>query len=189
MNTNHDILTRIIGLRRFSKDQGFLNEISGIEREFKNAIERRWSFIMLHHSLTADGETVSWGAIRKWHMGLHPDSPYREKPMVDIGYHYGIEQIGDQYEILVGRDLDHDGAHCPQGEMNRKAIGICFVGNFDLASPPANQWARGLLFVKSLMRILDIPIIVGHRDYNPDKSCPGKMFDMEKFRKDIARMQ
>ncbi len=188
MNTNHDILTRIIGLRRFSKDQAFLNEISRIETEFKNQIERRWSFIMLHHSLTKDDQTVSWGAIRKWHMGLHPDSPYREKPMIDIGYHFGIEQIGDQYEILVGRNLDENGAHCPQAEMNRKAIGICFVGNFDIAPPPAQQWATGLWFVGSLMRILDIPIVVGHHDYNPGKSCPGKMFDMELFKKDLGKL-
>jgi len=144
----------------------------------------RWFYVMLHHSLTEDGSTVSWQAIRRWHKGLHPDSPYRSKPMIDIGYHFGIELINDEYEILVGRDLGQAGAHCVG--MNHKAIGICFVGNFDLAPVPDGQWEKGLQLVSGLVKSLDIPLvnIVGHRDYAP-KGCPGKMFSLEKFRQDL----
>ena len=140
----------------------------------------RWTHILIHHSLTADGQTVSWQAIRRWHMGQHPDSPYRSKPMSDIGYHFGVELIGQDYEILMGRDLDKDGAHCVAA--NRFAIGICLVGNFDLAAPPPGQWRKALRLVRALQKVLGIPNanVLGHRSFDR-KSCPGKYFDMEKF--------
>jgi hypothetical protein len=157
---------------------------------------------MLHHSLTKDGQTVSWQAIRRYHMswridgvivtkaeydrrlaikdGKRFESPYRA-----IGYHYGIELINDHYEILVGRELDQEGAHCVG--MNTRAIGICFVGNFDEATPPPDQWKAGVRFVRSLCRNLLIPMVavVAHRDY-AQKSCPGKLFDIGLFRRDLA---
>ena len=140
-------------------------------------LERRWSHIMLHHSLTKDGATVSWQAIRKYHketMGWK-----------DIGYHFGMELINDQHEILIGRNLDQEGAHCVG--MNQKAIGICFVGNFDEAPVPFDQWRKGIAFVATLCKIFDIlpQFIVGHRDYAP-KSCPGKLFDLRIFRSDVG---
>lgn len=125
---------------------------------------------MLHHSLTKDGATVSWPAIRRYHketMGWK-----------DVGYHLGVELAGSHYEALVGRSLFEDGAHCKQGEMNRKAIGICLVGNFDKATPPAAQMEvlRDRLLLP-LMRGFDIPPskIVFHREYASYKSCPGTM--------------
>ena len=113
--------------------------------------------------------------------GIHFEPPWN-----DIGYHFGIELINDQYEVLIGRNLDQQGAHCLI--MNQKALGICFVGNFDEAAPPQEQWQKGIELVRSLIYLLNIPrvYVVGHRDYAPDRTCPGKLFDLEKFRKDLA---
>jgi hypothetical protein len=140
--------------------------------------------IILHHSLTEDGATVSWGAIRNWHMGLHPDSPYREKPMRDIGYHFGIELAGSRHEVLLGRMPDAQGAHALG--QNSDSIGICFVGNFDLAPPYGAQWALGLKLVAWLCRNFRIPAgqVLGHRDF-ASKSCPGKMFDVARFVREL----
>ena len=131
---------------------------------------------MLHHSLTKDGKVVDWQAIRRYHTEVNKWS--------DIGYHFGVEEINDQCEILVGRPLIKRGAHC-KGTMNRDAIGICFVGNYDILAPPLST----ILF--AIHRII-IPLclifkikpdyIIGHNQINMWKTCPGEKFDLNAFR-------
>jgi N-acetylmuramoyl-L-alanine amidase len=155
--------------------------------------------VTLHHSLTKDSGTASWQAIRRFHtshkcggdivpfkdvatlrdQGRHVSNPWR-----DIGYHYGIEAVNDHQEILVGRMMNETGAHCPQENMNRVSLGICFVGNFDIVMPPVDQWTLGVRLVRSIVDLFDIPFdnIRGHRDYNSHKSCPGKLFNVDMFR-------
>jgi len=138
-------------------------------------ISRR--FIMVHHSLTKDGETVSWGAIERYHR--------ETRGWTDIGYHFGVENIaGDQYAV-VGRPEHRPAAACPQGEMNRLAIHVCCVGNFDLAPP--SQAMLQLVVKRVLIPVMDRygitpERIVGHHQYNPAKSCPGTKFDLAKLR-------
>jgi hypothetical protein len=148
-----------------------------------------WSHIVIHHSLTEDGQTVSWGAIRKYH--TDPAGPYK---MQDIGYHVGIELIGDHHEILIGRELNTIGAHCTNAGMNRKAIGICVVGNFDAEVPSVGSWNKALEIVRVMMDLFKIPKenIIGHREAGlmdgldwqkkEFKSCPGSLWNMDAFR-------
>jgi len=135
-----------------------------------------WTHIMIHHSATVDSSTFSWSAIRKYHI-MDPAHKWN-----DIGYHFGVEIVGTEYEALVGRPLDIKGAHCPQGGMNEKAIGICLIGNFDIVIP--NSAALKVLstrLLRPLMRLYSIipQNIVFHRDFNFLKSCPGKLFTRE----------
>lgn len=142
-------------------------------------------FIMLHHSLTADSGTVSWAAIEKYHRETNG--------WLDIGYHAGIELVADQatfgaaaYQALLGRPENAHAAACPQGEMNSLALHVCCVGNFDLAPPP-------LALLERLVSRVILPWmseygitperIVGHRDYNPHKTCPGTRFDLDVLRR------
>ena len=137
--------------------------------------------IMIHHSLTKDGSTVSWPAIEKYHKETNK--------WLDIGYHAGIELVTDnpeldnyKYQALIGRPLNHMAAACPQRNMNTVALHVCCIGNFDLAPPPQE------LLVTLLKRIilpwaLEFSISaqnwVGHRNYNPNKTCPGTKFNLE----------
>lgn len=144
--------------------------------------------IMLHHSLTKDSGTVSWAAIEKHHR--------ETQGWRDIGYHAGVECVTDnpdltayRYQALVGRGALEQAAACPQALMNVKALHVCCVGDYDREPPP-----RGLLLV--LVNRILLPWmrefgiapdrIVGHRDFNEDKSCPGRLFDIDEVRGMVA---
>lgn len=140
--------------------------------------------IILHHSLTKDSGTVSWGAIRNYHINT---CGWR-----DIGYHYGIEAVKGDYEILVGRFENEIGAHTYG--WNYRSIGICFVGNYDIEEPKIKMLSKGIELVRYLMDVYNIPKhkVIGHREAevklkngsirSPNKTCPGNYFNMIKFR-------
>ena len=133
-------------------------------------------YIILHHSLTKDSETVSWQAIRRYHVDT---LKWR-----DIGYHWGLELINNRHEILVGRMMNDSGAHCRQNGMNRMSFGICHVGNFDLDKPPIEMWLMSLHFSRTLMDMFNIPRanVMGHREFADYKTCPGLMWNLSKYR-------
>jgi hypothetical protein len=164
-------------------------------------------YIVLHHSFTKDNETVDWNAIWKFHRswrcngfivtemeanklkkkGLHVTPPWRS-----IGYHFGCERVGNEYQVRVGRDLLKAGAHCRDGGFNSKSIGICVVGNWDEQEPPAEQIILTRLLVEKLMMRYSIKRenVIGHREAQamagvPNemrKSCPGHEFNLISFR-------
>ena len=133
--------------------------------------------VMLHHSLTADSATVSWGAIRRYHVETNG--------WAEIGYHLGCEKVGEHYEMMLGRAFDRDGAHCKEGGMNKVALGVCFVGNFDLAPPPAGMLHFAAGHLRRIMADLGIPAdddhVVMHRQFATYKSCPGDHFPFAAF--------
>lgn len=139
-------------------------------------------YIVLHHSLTKDSETVSWGAIRNYHVNT---LGWR-----DIGYHYGIENLRGQAEALVGRMWYERGAHCRDNHMNDLSLGICFVGNFDVDPVPDDQWNVGVRLVGSLCLIHGIPVerIYGHSYFTNRKTCPGELFSVTQFREDVLEL-
>lgn len=140
--------------------------------------------IIVHHSFTKDSGTVSWLAIRKYHMTPEAQGGPVGGPWKDIGYHAGIElvQTGDisSYEILMGRPWDMPGAHTV-GE-NSVSLGVCFVGNYDEVEPPKEILVVGakLLRFWLLMFGLTPSDIYRHSQFNP-KSCPGTKFDMKRL--------
>ncbi len=135
--------------------------------------------IVLHHSATRDSETFSWAAIRRYHT--------QTLRWRDIGYHYGIEDVAGEPEIMVGRMMNESGAHCRGAGMNRRSLGVCFVGNFDATPPPRAIWNAGVRLVISLMDVFDIGPrrVHGHCDLS-SKTCPGKLFDLKRFRAEIS---
>lgn len=138
------------------------------------------NYIAIHHSLTKDSGTVSWNAIRRYHK-TNPNYKFR-----DIGYHFGIELVGNAYEILTGRMMTEVGAHV-RGH-NSDTIGICFIGNFDEHEPSKAQWNKGIKLVASLCEVFSLNAynVIGHYNFDSHKSCPGHMFEMTKFREEIA---
>ena|SRR3990167_10942760 len=141
------------------------------------------TYIIIHHSLTEDGTTVSWNAICDYHVKVNG---WR-----DIGYHYGIELVGDRYNIFKGRMDTEAGAHCLG--FNDDSIGICMVGNFDHVPPPPAQVDLLRKLCRSLMEIYNIKPdhVLGHRETYPlrgvqvEKTCPGSAFSMESFEQSL----
>ncbi len=121
--------------------------------------------IIIHHSLTKDSGTVSWGAIRKYH-----------KEMLgwnDVGYQWGIELVNDYYEILMGRRPDLTGAHTLG--QNDQSIGICVVGNYDIdeVTQEIKEAIQKLLTWLIFQYKIPSKEIYGHCEFAA-KTCPGK---------------
>lgn len=127
--------------------------------------------IIIHHSLTKDGKTVDWDAIKRYHIDHNKWS--------DIGYHVGVERINSVLTSLTGRPINQIGAHCLG---HNDTIGICIVGNFDLAPPDHDllRYAAELTANYLFMFGLNISTIHRHHDYAA-KSCPGTKFPWERF--------
>jgi N-acetylmuramoyl-L-alanine amidase len=128
--------------------------------------------IIVHHSATMDQITYNWAAIRRYHT--------EQLGWADIGYHAGVELIGDSYEMLLGRPWDMDGAHTLG--QNGIALGLCFVGNYSLYEPEPEMLDAGAKIVKLWRRLYNIPVsaIHKHSEY-ANKECPGLLFPFGEF--------
>jgi len=147
-------------------------------------------YISVHHSLTKDGLVADWEAIRRYHREV--------KGWSDIGYHYGIERVGGDLSLQIGRPESQPGAHTKEMHMNLKSIGICVVGNFDLA-PPGLEVLRFLADIcRRKVAEYGIPVnaVLAHREVGlmagfdwkkgQYKSCPGKHFNMDLLREMVS---
>ena len=130
------------------------------------------SKIILHHSATLDGRTFSWSAIKRYHV--------QTLGWKDVGYHAGVELVDDDYFAIIGRPWDKDGAHTVG--QNGLALGLCFVGNYDLYVPDNEMLEVGASVVKMWRKIYDIPVsgIHKHSEY-ANKTCPGVLFPFTEF--------
>ena len=130
--------------------------------------------VIVHHSLTRDSGSVSWGAIRRYHI--------QQMKWAGIGYHAGVELVlsGQEvnYEILMGRMWDKSGAHAKGHNTN--SLGICFVGNYDIIPPPKKLLITGAKVIALWLRLFNLSIddVYSHHHFNIYKTCPGILFDM-----------
>ena len=139
---------------------------------------RQWQGIILHHSATKDSGTVSWEAIKKYHLA---------KGWSDIGYHCGLEYVGDAVKLQPGRSLSKDGAACVG--KNATHIQICVVGDFDKEEPTDEMYRNIAHVCKNFMEAygFGVDAIRGHFAYAP-KTCPGKLFNWLKLAEYIRGM-
>jgi hypothetical protein len=140
-------------------------------------------FIIVHHSLTKDGLVVDWEAIRRYHVETNG--------WAAVGYHHGLERVGSAIIAQVGRPEFMPGAHCKEAGMNGRSIGICVVGNFDLAPPDLEMLKalRDLCFAVMVNYGIPVQNVIGHRDAGlmagfdwrrgQYKTCPGRLFPMD----------
>lgn len=85
--------------------------------------------------------------------------------LTSVGYHRVIEVSG---AVARGRSACEVGAHA--AGINRRSLGVCMIGRdaFTLA-----QWHALRDQVCEWRESFPITRIIGHRDHDPDKTCPG----------------
>lgn len=81
----------------------------------------------------------------------------------------------------MGRMWNIPGAHC--AGQNHDSLGICFIGNFDKVSPSDEIFEVGAKIIRLWIELFKIPIgeIYPHRLFNLQKTCPGKLFNMDRL--------
>lgn len=167
------------------------------------------TWVIIHDSVTSDGREHGWANIRQYHMNFRVDGNvvpeeefYKRKsawegkvfelPWHEIGFHFGVELIDQEYAVRVGRQIIEIGDHCKAGEFNSRSVGICVIGNFNKFPPPIAQVNLTRLLVGAIQRVCKIrPVnVIGHREAQmisgvlPEnrQNCPGALFDMASFR-------
>ena len=139
-------------------------------------LERRWEAIVIHHSDTSNGNATIF------------DKYHRSKSWEGVGYDFvignGTNSGNGQVEVTFRWREQRVGAHCktPDNWANRKAVGICLVGNLEDARPTAQQMRSLVKLVRFLQERYGIPKtrIYGHNT-TPGAGitdCPGRMFPM-----------
>lgn len=144
---------------------------------------RPWRYVIIHHSATRKGNAASFDRyhrrVRKWEHGL--------------AYHFVIGNgtwSGDG-EIEIGRRWEEqlDGGHTSDARMNREAIGVCLVGNFEERAPTEAQMASLATLVTYLRDLCQIPVenVIPHSAAQKRSTvCPGKLFPWTELRARLA---
>lgn len=144
--------------------------------------------IVVHCSATPSGKVLGGGlgdrhvsaaqVIDRWHMqrgfARNPASVAEYSPeLPHIGYHWVIDLDGT---VLPGRRITEVGAHCKG--YNANSLGLCLVGGLEPeASYTTAQWRNLNKLVLALKKRFAAARVVGHRDLNAGRTCPG--FDVQ----------
>lgn len=141
--------------------------------------ENAWEYIVLHHSATNEGNASSFDKYhrkkKKWSHGL--------------AYHFVIGNgngSGDG-EIEVGNRWKQQlhGAHTANMDLNRIAIGICLVGNYEEDNKPTPSQLESLVslinYLSKRYGITKSNIIMHNQVVQKRTACPGKNFPYQKI--------
>lgn len=139
--------------------------------------QRRWKYIVIHHSATPGGNAAKF------------DREHKAKGWDELGYHFVIDNGngGPDGRVEVGPRWPKQkwGAHAktPDNRYNELGIGICFVGNFQDGKPTAKQLQSAAKLVAYLMQTYKIPAsnVIGHDD-TKSTLCPGRNLSLAKVR-------
>ncbi len=145
-------------------------------------------YVIVHHSATPvkgrDYPALWWASAFHRYTQRRYNAP--------CPYHLIIAPDGS---VARGRYEKTPGRHA--SGFNRKSLGICLVGNFDIETPTKEQIASLQVLILDIMAGFGIVAdsILGHFEANiitfgePRKTCPGKNLNMSKLRQDIVTTQ
>ena len=149
--------------------------------------ENEWKYVVLHHSATDEGNASNFDRYhrekRKWSHGL--------------AYHFviGNGNGSGNGEIEVGNRWKNQihGAHTANMNLNRIAIGICLVGNFEEDNKPTNNQLESLTSLVSYFskryKIAESNVIMHNQVVQKGTACPGKNFPYKQLIDRVTRLQ
>lgn len=112
---------------------------------------------------------------------------FYQSPWRKIGYNIGIERVNGTLVARFGRALIERGCHCPQEYLNEIGIGVLVMGKYDDIAPDKELWDYCVKVAKTIQEVTGAGIIKGHREVKGViKTCPGKSFDLDRFRREVA---
>lgn len=125
--------------------------------------------IAIHHSLTKEGSPE---AFARYHV--------QNNGWPGIGYAYVIGKDGT---IYITNDLESVSYHA--GQSNRRAVGVCLIGDFRVEKPTSAQYQAAIQLVRYLLYLRPGAQVKGHSELPGYawKQCP--VIDMNQFRKDV----
>ena len=133
-----------------------------------------WRIVAIHHSASFDSDDVDAVAFDRFHRVV--------RGWRAIGYHYVVEKVRGTYQAVAGRPLYMVGSHL-RGS-NRKALGICFAGDYRYQAPPEEQLVVGAKLIAGLCVVCGIEpsseTIIQHRDRGATE-CPGEAFPISQL--------
>lgn len=137
--------------------------------------------IMVHCTATPPKREVTVAELDSWHKAKNFE---RCSNGHYAGYHL-LVHIDGSYERI--RPDNERGQHCPQSNMNNRAVSVCYVGGVDNNNKPCDTRTEAqkktlVTLLRTLRAKYPNAQIVGHRDYAP-KACPS--FDAKNEYKDI----
>lgn len=138
--------------------------------------------LVIHCTATPPGRDVSVAELDRWHKAENFE-PYVDGngKKIYAGYHILVHPDGS-YERI--RPDEHRGQHCPQDNMNNRAVSICYVGGVDNNNNPCDtrtdaQKKTLLTLVRTYRGRYPGVNVIGHRDVKGvRKACPS--FDVRR---------
>lgn len=161
-------------------DRALLGDPTATVRRLSDPLKKKartWKTIVLHHSAVDRGNAAQY------------DGDHRRRGMKNgLAYHFvigngrgspdGAIEVGSRWR----RQLQ--GGHVSKDHVNRIAIGICLVGNFEKTSPTRSQLGALNTLIAYLQRdFLPTPAnLLGHKDVDATL-CPGRHFPLGQLKK------
>jgi len=138
----------------------------------------KWKYIVIHHSASPNASVKGMDYYHR--VERHMEN--------GLAYHFviGNGHSMKDGEIAIGRrwSAQLDGGHLASEALNRKAIGICLVGNFDADRPTKRQMESLRSLVEFLLARchLRADALKTHQQINPIYTrCPGHNFPAKTF--------
>jgi len=142
----------------------------------------KWKYIVIHHSASPNASVKGMDYYHR--VERHMEN--------GLAYHFVIgngHSMKDGEIAIGGRWAGQlDGGHLASEALNRTAIGICLVGNFDADRPTKRQMESLHSLVEFLLARchLSADALKTHQQINPIYTrCPGHNFPAKTFLKEL----